>query len=263
MNDLRELARKLGFKAMASNWEKYGQELWVPKLLEEEAEDKNRRTLERRLRESHVQEMKQVSDFDWSWPKAIDRELVEELFTLNFLEEAVNVIFMGANGLGKSMLTKNIIYMALMKGFKTKFTTASQMLTELAQQDGASARKRCLQKYTTPDLLGIDELGYLSYDTRYADLLYEVINARYQKSSTIITTNKPFAEWGDIFPNSSCVVTLVDRLMHKAEIVKIEGQSYRQKEAQEESQKRAKARKENAQKKEGKKYAKAVDTAGV
>jgi len=90
-----------------------------------------------------------------------------------------------------------------------------------------------------------------------------VINARYQKSSTIITTNKPFAEWGDIFPNSSCVVTLVDRLMHKAEIVKIEGQSYRQKEAQEESQKRAKARKEKAQKKEGKKYAKAVDTAGV
>lgn len=255
MNDLKELARKLGFKAMANNWEEYGGEPWVPRLLEEEERDRNRRSLERRIKESHVQEMKQVSEFDWSWPKAIDRELVEELFTLKFLPQAVNVIFLGANGLGKSMLTKNLIYKALTDGFKTKFTTASQMLSDLAQQDGATARRRCLSKYTSPDLLAIDELGYLSYDTRYADLLYEVINARYQKSSTIITTNKPFAEWGEIFPNAGCTVTLVDRLMHKAEIVKIEGASYRQKEALEESQKRAKARKEKAPKKDGKKDA--------
>lgn len=255
MDDLRELAKKLGFKALASNWEEYRNEPWLKKLLEAEEKDRNRRSLERRMRESQVQEMKQVSEFDWSWPKTIDRELVEELFTLKFLTQAVNVIFLGANGLGKSMLTKNLIYTALIEGFKTKFTSASLMLTDLSSQDGATARKRCLLKYTTPDLLAIDELGYLSYDNRYADLLYEVINARYQKSSTIITTNKPFKEWGEIFPNAGCVVTLVDRLMHKAEIVKIEGESYRQKEAMEESQKRAKARREKAHKKDGKKDA--------
>lgn len=252
MKDLRELAKKLGFKAMAANWEEYANQPWVKKLLEEEDEDKNRRSLERRMRESQIQEMKQVSEFDWSWPKVIDRELVEELFTLKFIAQSVNVIFLGANGLGKSMLTKNLIYTALMAGLKTKFTTASQMLTDLSSQDGATARKRCLQKYTVPDLLAVDELGYLSYDNRYADLLYEVINARYQKSSTIITTNKPFKEWGEIFPNAGCVVTLVDRLMHKAELVKIEGESYRQKEAIEEAQLRAKARREKGKKKEGK-----------
>lgn len=255
MSDLREMAKDLGFKAMAANWDEYAKEPWVRKLLEEEYKDKNRRSLERRMRESQVQQMKQVSEFDWSWPKMIDRELVEELFTLKFIPQAVNVIFLGANGLGKSMLSKNLIYTALLAGFKTRFVSASQMLIDLSSHDGASARKRCLHKYTSPELLAIDELGYLSYDNRYADLLYEVINARYQKSSTIITTNKPFKEWGEIFPNAGCVVTLADRLMHKAELVKIEGESYRQKEAIEEAQQRAKARREKAQKKGGKEHA--------
>ena len=185
--DLKEQASKLGFKAMAARWDEYANQPWVKKLLEAEAAEKNRRSLERRLRESQIHEMKPVSDFDWGWPKVIDRELVEELFTLEFMKRAVNIIFLGANGLGKSMLSKNLIHTALLAGYKTKFVSASQMLSDLSAQDGATARRRCLQKYTSPDLLAIDELGYLSYDNRYADLLYEVINARYLKSSTIIT----------------------------------------------------------------------------
>jgi DNA replication protein DnaC len=155
------------------------------------------------------------------------------------LAESLNVVFVGPNGVGKSMLSKNLIYAALLAGKKTKFTSASQMLADLSAQDGATARKRCLLKYTSPHLLAIDELGYLSYDNRYADLLYEVLNARYLKTSTIITTNKAFVEWGEIFPNAGCVVTLVDRLIHKSEIVKIEGDSYRKKEALERAQQRA------------------------
>lgn len=237
--DLKEQASKLGFKAMAARWNEYANQSWVKELLEAEAAEKNRRSLERRLRESQIHEMKPVSDFDWEWPKAIDRELVEELFTLEFMRRAVNIIFLGANGLGKSMLTKNLIHTALLAGYKTKFVSASQMLSDLSAQDGATSRRRCLQKYASPDLLAIDELGYLSYDNRYADLLYEVINARYLKSSTIITTNKPFKEWGEIFPNAGCVVTLVDRLIHRSEIVKIDGASYRTKEALESAEKRA------------------------
>lgn len=248
--DLKALARKLGFKAMSENWEKYSGESWVENLLLAEEEAKNRKSLERRMRESQLHEMKPVAEYDWSWPTAIDRELVEELFTLNFMKEPANVIFLAANGLGKSMLSKNLIHKALLAGYKTKFVSASQMLSDLSAQDGATARKRCLHKYASPDLLAIDELGYLSYDNRYADLLYEVINARYLKASTIITTNKMFKEWGEIFPNAGCVVTLVDRLMHKAELVKIEGESYRTKEAEERAKSRAQKKPEKPKQKE-------------
>lgn len=242
MTDFKDLARKLGFKTLADNWEQHGDEPVVRKILLAEEEGKNRRSLEKRLRESQVVEMKPLSEFEWDWPKTIDRELIEELFTLKFLDDSVNIVFVAPNGLGKSMLAKNLIYTALLAGKKTRFTSASQMLSELSAQDGATARKRCLQKYISPDLLAIDELGYLSYDNRYADLLYEVINARYLKSSTIITTNKPFKEWSEIFPNAACVVTLVDRLMHRAEIVKITGQTYRGKEAAERAEKGAERR---------------------
>ncbi len=251
MTDLKEIAKKLGFKAMLENWDEYGKEPLVRKILEAEELDQNRRSLEKRLKASHVQELKPVSDFDWNWPKVIDRELIDELFTLKFLGEALNVVFVGPNGVGKSMLSKNLIYAALLAGKKTKFTSASQMLADLSAQDGASARKRCLLKYTSPHLLAIDELGYLSYDNRYADLLYEVLNARYLKTSTIITTNKVFQEWGEIFPNAGCVVTLVDRLIHKSEIVKIEGDSYRKKEALERAQQRAQQKRSKDKQKQG------------
>jgi DNA replication protein DnaC len=250
--DLKEKAKQLGFKALAANWSEYANEPCIKRLLEQEEADKNRRSLERRLRESHIHEMKPAAEFDWEWPKKIDRELVEDLFMLKFVEEPANIIFMGPNGIGKTMLAKNIIHRALLAGYKTRFTPASQMLSELSSQDGASARLRALHKYTSPDLLVIDELGYLSYDNRYADLLYEVINGRYLKSSTIVTTNKPFQEWGEIFPNAGCVVTLVDRLMHKAEVVLIEADSYRQREAQQRAElrvqkKRGKAKKDGGE----------------
>jgi len=253
MIDLREKAKKLGFKALATNWEEYAEEPCIKKLLEQEEADKHRRSLERRLRESQISEMKPASEFDWAWPRVIDRELVEDLFTLKFVQEPANVIFIGANGLGKTMLAKNLVHKALLAGYKTRFTPASQMLTDLSSQDGATARLRSLRKYTSPDLLVIDELGYLSYDNRYADLLYEVINSRYMKSSTILTTNKPFKEWGEIFPNAGCVVTLVDRLMHKAEIVAIEGESFRHREAKERAQERAQ-KKRGKSKKQGEAY---------
>lgn len=237
--DLKEKARKLGFKALAANWSEYANEPCIKRLLEQEESDKHRRSLERRLRESQINELKPAAEFDWAWPKKIDRELIEDLFALKFVEEPANVVFLGPNGVGKTMLAKNLIHKALMAGYKTKFTPASQMLNDLSSQDGASARLKCLRKYTGPDLLAIDELGYLSYDNRYADLLYEVLNGRYTKSSTILTTNKPFQEWGEVFPNAGCIVTLVDRLMHKAEVVFIEGDSYRKKEAVERAELRA------------------------
>jgi DNA replication protein DnaC len=146
------------------------------------------------------------------------------------------------NGVGKSMIAKNLAYQAILHGHTARFTLASDMLHELAAQDSDASLARRLRRYVRPTVLVIDELGYLSYDNRYADLLFEVISRRYQQHPLILTTNKPFAEWSSVFPNAACVVTLVDRLVHRAEIVNIEGSSYRLKEAKERSQQKAQSR---------------------
>ncbi len=130
----------------------------------------------------------------------------------------------------------------MLQGHTALFTTAGQMLSELAALDSDSALRRRLQHYAAPDLLLIDEVGYLSYSNRHADMLFELVSRRYLHKSTVVTTNRRFADWGEVFPNAACVVSLVDRLMHRAEVVRIEGDSYRQKEAEERAMQRAAAR---------------------
>jgi len=242
MIDLKDLAKKLGFKAMTSNWEAYCHQPWVASLLKEEEAERVRLGMERHKRDAKIGEFKPMADFDWNWPDEIDRELIEELLTLRFLagRKGSNLAFVGPNGVGKSMIVQNIAYAALVAGLRTRFVPASQMLSELSAQDGDTALNRCLKKYCGYDLLAIDELGYLDYSNRYADLLFQIINGRYQKRSTIITTNKAFQEWGSIFPNAMCVSALVDRLMHNAELVVIKGKSFREREAVERAQSRAK-----------------------
>ena len=132
------------------------------------------------------------------------------------------------------MLAKNLAHAALLHGHTVRFTTASDMLNTLAAEDSASALQRRLRALVRPAVLVIDELGYLSYATAAADLLFEVITRRYTAGRPIVvTTNKPFQEWNDVFPSAACVVTLVDRLIHRSIVVDIKGNSYRLKEAKE------------------------------
>jgi DNA replication protein DnaC len=244
MSDLKTLAKRLGLKVIHSNWDEYQQQPWVESLLKAEEAERARLGHERHKRDARIGEFKTMADFDWSWPEAIDRELVEDALTLRFLnEKGVNLAFVGPNGVGKSMIGQNIAHNAVLAGYRTRFVPASQMLSELSRQDGETALNRCLKKYCSYDLLIIDELGYLDYGNRYADLLFAVINGRYKKRSTIVTTNKTFQEWGTIFPNAMCVTTLVDRLMHKAELIVIEGKSFREREAIERAQAMALERK--------------------
>ena len=144
---------------------------------------------------------------------------------------------------------KNMLHQAVLHGHTARFTLASDMLHDLAAQDSSASLARRLRRYTSPGVLAIDEVGYLSYDARYADLFFEVITRRYQNNPVIISTNKPFGEWNQVFPNAGCVVTLVDRLMHKAEILTLAGKSYRLKEAQERAARNAKSRAEKKTKK--------------
>ncbi|MBK9144026.1 MAG: ATP-binding protein [Candidatus Melainabacteria bacterium] len=243
IQDLKEKAKELGLHSMVRYWEKYCSQDWLPTFLQEEETERAQRSMDRRIKEAKLGQFKPMSDFDWKWPKRIDRELIDELFSLQFLDGANNVIFLGPNGNGKTMIAQNLGNQALLAGHSVRFTKASQLLDELSAADGSFTRRRCLNRYSAYDLLIIDEVGYLSYDNRYADLLYEVINARYQNRSTVVTTNRPFQEWGSVFPNAACVVTLVDRLVHKAEIISIEADSYRYKEAQERAAEKEKKRK--------------------
>lgn len=258
MTELIAKAKRLGFHGIVARWEDYSTQPWMEKLLELEEEERGLRSFARRIRDAKIGQFKPLADYDWTWPRRIDRELVEELFTFKFLKQTANVVFMAPNGLGKTMLAQNLAYQALLAGHDAKFVKASKLLGELSECDGAHARRRCLRKYCGVDLLVVDEVGYMRYGDHHADLLYEVISERYQNLSTIVTTNKPFKEWGEVFPNAACVVTLVDQLMHKAEVVVIEGDSYRQKEAKERLEAREKQRKEKeADRSPGSKDAKA------
>lgn len=239
--DVRRRLEALGLRGLTQNWEEFQAAPWLPRLLEVEEEDRGRRGLERRLRNAKLGRFKPFADFDGSWPKKIDNEQLEELFTLSFIEEAANVILVGPNGVGKTMIAKNLAYQAVLRGHTARFVTASELLNDLAAQDTGSALRRKLRQYSHWKILVIDEVGYLAGSARHGDLLFEVINRRYQEKPVILTTNKVFTEWGEIFPSSTCVVTMVDRLIHKAEVVKIEAESYRLKEAKErEVQKKAK-----------------------
>ncbi len=239
---LLQRANALRLYGLASKLQLWADQPWVEPLLAAEEHERSARGLARRLRDAQIGPFKPMSDFDWHWASGLDRQQLEDLFTFEWLTQKNNVILMGPNGVGKTMIARNLAHQATLRGHSVRVCSAGQLLGELREQDSVRALNTRLRRYTTPQLLVIDEVGYLSYDPRAADLLFEVINRRYEQASTVITTNKPFAEWSDVFPNAACVVTLIDRLVHHAEIVQIEARSFRLKEAEEQRAQRAQAR---------------------
>lgn len=246
--ELRERARRLGLWGLLANWDSLRKEPWVRDYLTAEEDERGRRSLERRIRAARLGDFKSIADFDWDWPTSIDRDQIEDILCLSFLDEAANVVLLGPSGIGKTMLSQNIGYQALQGGHTVRRVTASEMLNDLAAQESSAALARRLRRYCGPRLLLLDEVGYLSYDGRYGDLLFEVVSRRYEQKSTVLTTNKVFSEWTQVFETASCVSALVDRIVHRAEIVKIDGKSYREKEARERNERRAKERKAKARK---------------
>jgi DNA replication protein DnaC len=207
---------------------------FIAEIANAEAAEKGRRSLERRLRNARIGRFKLMADFDWLWPKKIDRPLIERALTLQFIREKRNLVLIGPNGLGKTMIAKNIAYAAIVAGHSVLFRSASDILAHLAD-DSFFQRRRKLTTLARPDLLCIDEIGYLAYDTAAADLLYEIVNRRYESRSILVTTNRSFRDWGTVFPNATSIATLLDRLTHHADATVIEGHSYRVHESELES----------------------------
>lgn len=242
-DELKARLKALGLFGLISCWEQIADKPWLREVLDLEERERQKRGLERRVRNARVGAFKPMVDFDWKWPRKIDREAIDELFALGFMKTGHNAVLVGPNGVGKTMILKNVAHQAVVRGHTVRFSTASDMLADLAAQDSSAALARRLRRYTVPAVLCIDEVGYLSYNSRYADLLFEVVTRRYDaQKPLLLSTNKAFADWGEVFPHAACVVTLVDRLIHRAEVIEIEAQSYRLKEAKDLSAARSKQR---------------------
>ena len=238
-DSLMDRARALGLHGLVAHWDEVAECDWLSTLIAWEEEEKRARSLKRRLADARLGEFKPLADFNWDWPRRCDRMAIEDLMGLEFLKEHANVVLVGPNGVGKSTIAANIAHRAVLEGHTVRFATAASMLGELAAIDSDTMLQRKLRLYARQHLLVIDEVGYLSYSNRHADLLFNIVSSRSQQRSTIVTTNRPFAEWGEAFPNAACLVALVDRLVHNAEIIAIDGDSYRRKEAAERQKQRS------------------------
>lgn len=204
---------------------------YLAQLIDGESCRRADRSTERRIALARLPVLKTLDQFDWSWAASINQMQIRQLFRLGFVKEKGNVIFIGGVGLGKSHLATALAHTACLQGHSTLFTTAINIINSLAAAQAAGGVKREMHKYLKPAVLVIDELGYLPIDKFGADCLFQIVSGRYERSATIITSNRAFKHWAEIFNNDSTLTSaLLDRLLHHAETVLIEGKSYRMKE---------------------------------
>jgi DNA replication protein DnaC len=204
---------------------------YLKHLIEGEVDHRDDKSLERRIRLARFPLFKTLDQFQWSWPKKINRPQIQNLFHLGFIEHKANVLFLsGTPGLGKTHLSIALGRAACAAGYSVLFTTAIEMIQTLsaATAVGAGALQHAMKRYLKPSLIILDEVGYLPIDKLGADLLFQIVSHRYERGSVAITTNRPFKRWAQIFNNDSTLTSaLLDRLLHHAEVVVIEGPSFR------------------------------------
>ena len=203
---------------------------YLARLIDGQYQQRLQHTIRLRVKSARFPVLKTLDQFQWDWLKKINRLQVQNLFRLEFLAQNANVIFLGTVGLGKTHLATALGYAACLEGHSVLFATAIDVINHLSAAQKKSSLKTELKKYLRPRLLVLDELGYLPIDQHGADLLFQVISQRYERGSIVLTTNKPFKQWPTIFNNDSTITAAVlDRLLHHAETVVLEGISYRMK----------------------------------
>ncbi len=201
----------------------------LERLLDLEIEKRRQARVLLRFKQSKLLEKPTIDQFDFSFHESRKKQknVILGLVDLSFIEQKKDIVLIGNPGVGKSLLAKTIAYAATQAGIKTLFTSAMDMINQLiAAQDGHELLKK-LKTYQTPDLLVCDEIGYLPLGKQGSNLFFQVISARHEQKSTIITTNLPFAQWGNIFDSTSVATAIADRLVYNSEILIMEGKSYR------------------------------------
>jgi DNA replication protein DnaC len=203
---------------------------YLAQLIQGEADLRADRAVARRIQSARFPVIKTLDTLRWDWPKKVNRLQIQDLFRLQFIEENANVILLGTVGLGKTHLATALGYAACQQGLSVLFANAIDVINTLHTAQTKGALKAELRKYTNPALLILDEIGYLPIDQRGADLLFQVISARYERGSIILTTNKAFKQWPAIFNGDATITAAVlDRLLHHGHTVVLEGSSYRMK----------------------------------
>jgi DNA replication protein DnaC len=203
---------------------------YLATLVEGEAHVRRDRATTSRIRLARFPVIKTLEPFRWDWPTRINRLQVQNHFRLAFIKDKANLIFLGGVGLGKTHLATALGYTACLQGYSVLFASAIDVINTLATAKSAGRLKVELKKYTQPALLILDELGYLPIDKTGADLLFQVISLRYEQGALIITSNRAFKEWPTIFNHDSTLTSAVlDRLLHHADTIIIEGKSFRMK----------------------------------
>jgi len=224
---MQEHCEQLAQQAAQNQWSHVD---FLRRLVEGETAARQDRARDRRIQQARFPVLKTLEQFDFTWPTKINRLAVQNLFRLKFIEDKANAIVIGGVGLGKSHLAIALGYAAAVAGFRVRFTTAIDVVNTLSAAHNAGRFVQELKKYTRPDLLVCDELGYLPIDKRGADLLFQIISQRYECGSIVLTTNKVFKHWPSIFNNDATLTSaILDRILHHAETVVIEGKSYRMK----------------------------------
>ena len=237
--DLTEVLRRLNLTTIAQHYEELGREAareglghveYLRRLAEAEAAARYERSVQRRVKAARLPVLKTLEQFDWSWPKKINRAQVQDLFRLRFVEQNTNVVFIGGVGLGKTHFALALAHSACLNNMPTLFAQAVEIVNTLSAAQATNTLSKALKTYVAPRLLVVDELGYLPMDKRGADLIFQVISARYERGATLITTNTVYKQWARIFNNDATLTTaILDRLVHHCETVTIAGKSYRMK----------------------------------
>ncbi|MGQ0589544.1 MAG: IS21-like element helper ATPase IstB [Sphingosinicella sp.] len=203
-------------------------------LIAAEITARRQRALQRRIRQAKLPKPKTLAEYKFEFPKRVPKQKVLRLFDCEFVEQRQCAILIGPTGVGKTHILTALAYTACEKGLSVRFTRVIDMINTLTTAQLNGTLERALKHYVHPSVLLLDELGYLPIDKRGADLMFQVVAARYESGSIVITTNRPFRDWGKIFDVDNTLATaMIDRLMHHGEAIVIQGDSYRTKDQEE------------------------------
>ncbi|MEZ5379666.1 MAG: IS21-like element helper ATPase IstB [Acidimicrobiales bacterium] len=221
------LAAAVGRLAERARNDHWTHEEFLAACLEREVAARQANGGELRIKAARFPARKTLEEFDWDHQRSLKRDVITHLGVLDFIEARQNVVFLGPPGTGKTHLATGISIRACQAGHRVLFATAAEWVARLAQAHDRGSLHDELRRLGRYPLLVIDEVGYIPFESDAANLFFQLVSARYERASVIVTSNKPFGRWGEVFGDPVVAAAMIDRLVHHAEIINLKGDSYR------------------------------------